>query len=478
MGVLCLDKKNRVEIQDFKDWKAGVYLIEAGCGRGKNYFVFNTLFPYAQQNGKRMLVFSNRVALREQQQAQTQEKDIKLITYQSLEHDEYLGTMQDTKDKVRGLMQQVSEYDYIVLDEAHYLYQDAPFNKNTETIIELIEKYRSSKIIVLLSATPDLLKKYLQIDKAYFFKADYSYIKEVQYYTKRDTLDEIISKIPEDEKIVVFADSKDRLKELHSEYPNSAYLDASNKKRRKVFNEIIESERFDCRILFTTRVSDNGINLTDKDIKHVIIETTDIVEFMQCLGRKRSQDENDTINLYFLDDIGRISGFYTKYKKDVEIAKEYELLKDAGQLEEFKKKYLKIRLPCFFDNEPKIIYPAYYKIQSDCEFYESIVSKGTSFHEEVENRLGRKAVWYERKKKNEKIRSYLLENIGRRYEKDEREELVRIIAYKKDGHFQRKIEKLNHYLTKNQIGFILKSIFENRKTYWIIESAKNERTSY
>ena len=83
MGVLCVSEKNRVEIQDFKDWKAGVYLIEAGCGMGKNYFVFNTLFPYAQQNGKRMLVFSNRVALREQQQAQTQEKDIKLITYQS-----------------------------------------------------------------------------------------------------------------------------------------------------------------------------------------------------------------------------------------------------------------------------------------------------------------------------------------------------------------------------------------------------------
>ena len=121
-----MSEKNRVEIHDFKDWKAGVYLIEAGCGQGKNYFVFNTLFPYAHENGKRMLVFSNRVALREQQQAQTQEKDVKLITYQSLEHDEYLETMQDTKNKVRGLMQQVSEYDYIVLDEAHYLYQDQP----------------------------------------------------------------------------------------------------------------------------------------------------------------------------------------------------------------------------------------------------------------------------------------------------------------------------------------------------------------
>ena len=241
-----MSEKNRVEIHDFKDWKAGVYLIEAGCGQGKNYFVFNTLFPYAHENGKRMLVFSNRVALREQQQAQTQEKDVKLITYQSLEHDEYLETMQDTKNKVRGLMQQVGEYDYIILDEAHYLYQDAPFNKNTETIIELIEKYRSSKIIVLLSATPDLLKKYIRIDKPYFFKADYSYIKEVQYYTKRDTLDEIISKIPENEKIVVFADSKDRLKELHSEYPNSAYLDASNKKRRKVFNgNICDVEEID-----------------------------------------------------------------------------------------------------------------------------------------------------------------------------------------------------------------------------------------
>ncbi len=44
MGGLCMDKKNRVEIQDFKEWTAGVYLIEAGCGQGKNYFVFNTLF--------------------------------------------------------------------------------------------------------------------------------------------------------------------------------------------------------------------------------------------------------------------------------------------------------------------------------------------------------------------------------------------------------------------------------------------------
>lgn len=126
-----MSEKNRVEIHDFKDWKAGVYLIEAGCGQGKNYFVFNTLFPYAHENGKRMLVFSNRVALREQQQAQTQEKDVKLITYQSLEHDEYLETMQDTKNKVRGLMQQVGEYDYIILDEAHYLYQDKERFRNT-----------------------------------------------------------------------------------------------------------------------------------------------------------------------------------------------------------------------------------------------------------------------------------------------------------------------------------------------------------
>lgn len=92
--------------------------------------------------------------------------------------------------------------------------------------------------------------------------------------------------------------------------------------------------------------------------------------------------------------------------------------------------------------------------------------------------LGERAVWYERKKKNEELSSYLLRNVGRKYEKDERKELVKIIDYKKDGHFQRKIEKLNHYLTRNQIGFILKSIFENRKTYWIIESAKNERASY
>ncbi len=138
-----MSEKNRVEIHDFKDWKAGVYLIEAGCGQGKNYFVFNTLFPYAHENGKRMLVFSNRVALREQQQAQTQEKDVKLITYQSLEHDEYLETMQDTKNKVRGLMQQVSEYDYIVLDSLYQkvIEDDSNYTEAQKRAAEMLELY-------------------------------------------------------------------------------------------------------------------------------------------------------------------------------------------------------------------------------------------------------------------------------------------------------------------------------------------------
>ena len=45
-----------------------------------------------------------------------------------------------------------------------------------------------------------------------------------------------------------------------------------NKETSPVFNEIVQNERFECRMLFTTKVLDNGVNLKDKAIKHIIVE--------------------------------------------------------------------------------------------------------------------------------------------------------------------------------------------------------------
>ena len=66
-------------ISDYQSWTAGIYLIDAPCGSGKSTFIFKTLYPYAHQNGKRMLVFSNRLALKAQQEHQAFGTDIRCV---------------------------------------------------------------------------------------------------------------------------------------------------------------------------------------------------------------------------------------------------------------------------------------------------------------------------------------------------------------------------------------------------------------
>lgn len=82
---------------------------------------------------------------------------------------------------------------------------------------------------------------------------------------------------------------------MQREYPDSEYLNSGNKDESLAFRQITQNACFGCQMLFTTKVLDNGVNLKDKAIKHIIIEQTDMVEFMQCLGRKRVQSPDDTI---------------------------------------------------------------------------------------------------------------------------------------------------------------------------------------
>lgn len=117
-------------------------------------------------------------------------------------------------------------FDYIIIDEAHYLFQDALFNRNTEIMLDMVEQLQKSKVIILMSATADLLKKHFvgRIKKTYHVSADYSYIKAVYCYTTPDSVNKILNGFPPGEKVVMFGDNKNRLRTLHREYPDSEYI--------------------------------------------------------------------------------------------------------------------------------------------------------------------------------------------------------------------------------------------------------------
>jgi hypothetical protein len=271
-------------------------------------------------------------------------------------------------------------FDYIIIDEAHYLFQDALFNRNTEIMLDMVEQLQKSKVIILMSATADLLKKHFvgRIKKTYHVSADYSYIKAVYCYTTPDSVNKILNGVPPGEKVVMFGDNKNRLRTLHREYPDSEYLNSGNKDESLAFRQITQNECFSCQMLFTTKVLDNGVNLKDKAIKHIIIEQTDMVEFIQCLGRKRVQSPDDTITLYFLSSVCSIAGRYKELKRDLAIVQQYLNARASGYEQEFWKINRTEYIPLMFDNSQHLVKPAYYKALSDCAFYRDILDKKAS----------------------------------------------------------------------------------------------------
>lgn len=179
-----------------------------------------------------MILFSNRRALLEQQRRQAQGTDTTCMICQKLEYNFNHG--------MSSIEWVESNFDYIIIDEAHYLFQDALFNRNTEIMLNMVEQLQKSKVIILMSATADLLKEYFvgRIEKTYFVPADCSYIKAVYCYTTPDSVNRILNEVPPGEKVVMFGDNKKRLRTLHREYPDSEYLNSGNKNESIAFQQI------------------------------------------------------------------------------------------------------------------------------------------------------------------------------------------------------------------------------------------------
>lgn len=146
-------------------------------------------------------------------------------------------------------------------------------------------------------------------------KPDYSQY-EVYYYNQINELIELI-KLTQNDKWLIFSMNKDEGKELaetinkHIEKDTAIFLDSKlvhskdknvlkdNKlsKRKNIYNEIRDNNKFSCRVLISTAVLDNGVSIHDSDLKHIVLPSHNKTEFLQMIGRKRLAD-NETAKLY------------------------------------------------------------------------------------------------------------------------------------------------------------------------------------
>lgn len=325
--------------QEIEKWQlGGRILISAGTGRGKTHFVINTLSEYANTFENKILFLVNRAPLQQQIQHKLQELGkselIDVRTYQSLENE----LLQKTQD--------FDEYKFIVCDEGHYFFSDAQFNNKTNLILNLIKDELKDKVVILMSATPKLLKGYLKVDESlvYNLDNDYSYIEGIYTYKNQDVIIQMLQSLPKDEKAIYFSKSVEKAYEMaHNLHDTSFICSYGNRKYSRYINEdelnnIQQNERFECQVLCCTTALDNGINIIDEQVKHIIVDVLDIDTVIQCFGRKRISHNGEKVKIYLREvDMRYANTIYNSVVKDLEQA---SYLLHYGE-RAFRKKYQK-----------------------------------------------------------------------------------------------------------------------------------------
>jgi hypothetical protein len=293
-----------VTIDEIKKWQLGQrILICSQTGTGKSTLIKDSLYTYCKSTNQKILLMSNRILLKKQNEFDIEEKldVIDLHNYQEFETRILNGI-----DDIWSLFK---PYQYVVFDEGHYFYADSSFNQNTDLLIYPIKNTPKDKILICLTATPDALLDYQpNFDHVYNIPKDYSYIKNIFFYDRnskisKDSIDIIIDNIPKDEKLLYFGSNVDDIYKLSTQFEDATFICSDGNKLASMSDkntmlEIEQNAMFSKRMLFATKVLDNGVNIKDKKLKHIIIDTFDSISFIQTLGRKRSISYDDEINLY------------------------------------------------------------------------------------------------------------------------------------------------------------------------------------
>lgn len=484
-----------IPLSEVEKWKADdIVLVNAGTGQGKTTFVKEVLIEYCKQNDKTILFLVNRIALKKQTKKDIEKKErnlirnVRLTSYQAI-------TRLLLKNK------SIAQFDYIVCDETHWFFSDALFNNTTDLMWNWLFSNNSS-IKVLMTATAILPKKYIKEVakkkvKEYKLNTNYNkFIKSLYFYKNDKTIEQILFNLPKGEKAIYFCGAEKAYK-ISKLLPDAKFYCSENNKLYKyadknTFKSIIENMKFDCLILCTTSVLDNGVNFLDTSIKHIIIDYFDLDEIQQMIGRKRLlSDDSDNFILYIRNrtnaDLNRILN-----TKNYQL-RQAEDLEDNGEIE-FTNKYFKKSVNTTIDTytgednqiHRKVNKMMYTKIQNLIEQLQKMLKR---------KKEGYKYAVITRLKYNKKnvidldseldgsiLQEYLDSLIGVKLFKEEQKRFKAFLTTSDDlfnpaktDHNSLGINSINGYFRDNGLAYVVESNIENsrksdnyKKTYWMI----------
>lgn len=371
---------------DYLNWKVpDEIFIQTPTGSGKTTFVLEELAAHALSMGKEVLLLVNRKILKKQiQHDLAAQHGIEKMNDEELEKIKHFDgvtvlSYQEVQQELKRksfFLSRINDprYFYVVFDEAHYLLQDATFNRDIVYMLEAIPKIdRSAKIFT--SATMEEAKPFLMKilhpnedigmlccekgrEKAHFQKTlftggdIYSYklephynICNIRYFQTLETLAEHINIDDTDEKWLIFVNSKLEAKKLQKLIKHEgSYIDADVDEDDVIREQIIRDERFSGKILITTKVLDNGINIKDCQLRNLVLLTVDKTDFIQMLGRKRFDGEERGLNLYLA---ARDARFFN-YLRNMKLQPMMRCIKELRNDNEFRQERLEDETFCQF----------------------------------------------------------------------------------------------------------------------------------
>lgn len=327
--------------EDYKSWETNGLnnatdtshiFIESSTGTGKTSFILNKLLPYATEKQRRILYLCNRTALEKQIKNTLANKliparsDIPCTDNNTFFFPEKNAAI--TVLNYQSLMSNIKQcqqnghfsnpFYYIILDEAHFFLEDALFNSLTGILYDKIMTHFSRAVLIFMSATIIDFEDIYNLTK--INPPNYCFYQNVNitttkyhnsftnthyhpYTYQKDT--EIISKIracPDNEKWLIFVSSKKageslKIKISESTGKTVAFLDSS-KKKTVTWERIVKNSHFTENVLISTKVLDNGVNITDPSVKHIVLPFCCKTDFLQMLGRKRFTEKNEIANVY------------------------------------------------------------------------------------------------------------------------------------------------------------------------------------
>jgi hypothetical protein len=379
-------------------------LISAPTGAGKTFWVINSLYEYCKSQGKKILLLENRIILKDQIKQSLEEdyqETIDIILYQHLE-----SKIKRNDYSSEGIF---DEYDYVFADESHYFAGDSAFNAYSDLVLNAIIRNHPNTILIFASATPYSLTETAGIirntKQPYIIKTDFSFINRLYFYNKNETVEQVLKSIAEGEKAIFFGNAQ-QSRELSKEFRNSAFACAkSNSNYYKpnsedasdillntliddTTREIVETESFSAKYLFTTRVMDNGVSIKDSSVKTMIIaDSLDLVVLVQMIGRIRILNQTDRINIYIKNHYENV--IKSKIRDLTEIIEKVDEHLKVG-MDEFISENKKTVLPNVFDTDGQLNYARYTNTKFQLAKYQLMLSQEYKYRQIVCNILEQK----------------------------------------------------------------------------------------